>query len=1109
NNIVHVTNVFRKLNTTYCVMEKIEGRNLAELYPINSQMEPQLLGSILRKLLLTLDFLHQHGLLHRDINPSNIILTPAGEPVLIDFAALHSMADLRDAELIGTPGYAPPEQMSDSSKCGPWTDIYALGATCYYLLTGQNPPNYHDRMFADPGSDLLAHRPELKGRFSPELLASIDKALALRAGDRWQSAQEWLEVIDTLMKPDSELLSHELPAGYKLHDYNIEDVLGQGDYGITYLATDYITGRKVVIKENFPAELSMRDSANHHAGPAGASRKNDYDWVLGSFLNEAKILARLKHPNIVPVLTAFKTLGTAYYVMDYIGGRSLHEAAPQQVTEQWLLGILRPMLSALHYIHSVSLLHRDIKPDNILITPEGTPILIDFGVARSSLATDGEYLVTKGYESPEQVFISNTEAPGPWTDIYALGATCYYLLTGQNPPNCFDRMTDETYRPLALRPELQGRFSPALLASIDKAFALRSTDRWQSAQEWLEVIDTLKEPDSELLSYELPVGYKLRDTYTLTETLGQGGFGITYLATEDVTERRVVVKENFPTDFAMRNSANHHAGPAGASRKKDYEWVLDKFLDEAKILTRLKHPNIVPVLTAFKALGTAYYVMDYIGGLPLHEAAPQQITEEWLLSILRPMLSALHYIHSLPEILLHLDIKPNNILVDPKGTPILIDFGAARSAIAHHPRSKCLITEGYSAPEQFSNTEAPGPWTDIYALGATCYYLLTGQNPPNCHARNSAAPDSDLLAFRPELQKRFSPALLSTIDKALTLRTTDRWQSAQEWMAAIDSIYNTTATPVNDTRVPTIEEPAPTPKITQQAAQAELQRRGISAGEYDSKLYDAAENGETELVKLLIAAGADVNKVVKDGRTPLYWAAIKGLTDCVKLLIAAGADVNKADEDGKTPLYKAVERDRTECVKLLIAAGADVNKEDKYGTTPLYRAVDKGHTECVKLLIDAGADVNRAKDGHTPLHSAAYNGRKECMKQLIAAGADVNKANEFGSTPLHSAAQEWVDQDWAAKEGHPECMKLLINAGADVNKADRNGFTPLHWAASSGRTECVKLLIDAGADVNVADKKGSTPLHWAEERGHTECAELLRAAGDTSEVMNIFKRLFS
>ncbi len=134
-----------------------------------------------------------------------------------------------------------------------------------------------------------------------------------------------------------------------------------------------------------------------------------------------------------------------------------------------------------------------------------------------------------------------------------------------------------------------------------------------------------------------------------------------------------------------------------------------------------------------------------------------------------------------------------------------------------------------------------------------------------------------------------------------------------------------TPAPTNGTRVPTIAEPTPppAPKISKEVAQAELRQKGISAAEYDSKLIEAAENRKTELVKLLIAAGADVNRADKVGETPLNNAAYYGRTECVKLLIDAGADVNKADKFGETPLYKAEGRGHTECAELLRAAGGN------------------------------------------------------------------------------------------------------------------------------------------------------------------------------------------
>ena len=143
-------------------------------------------------------------------------------------------------------------------------------------------------------------------------------------------------------------------------------------------------------------------------------------------------------------------------------------------------------------------------------------------------------------------------------------------------------------------------------------------------------------------SSALPVGYMLRDTYTIQSVLGQGGFGITYLAEEDVTERRVVIKENYPSAYSLRQTGSLTAAADGTANLEFYDWALNSFLNEAKVLTRLKHPHIVPVLTAFRALGTAYYVMDHINGSPLHECAPpaDRITEDWLLPVLHKLLKA-------------------------------------------------------------------------------------------------------------------------------------------------------------------------------------------------------------------------------------------------------------------------------------------------------------------------------------------------------------------------------------------------------------------------------------------------------------------------------------
>ena len=596
------------------------------------------------------------------------------------------------------------------------------------------------------------------------------------------------------------------------------------------------------------------------------------------------------------------------------------------------------------------------------------------------------------------------------------------------------------------------------------------------------------------LSPALPVGTTLGN-YIIRKVIGSGGFGITYLAQEEITDKLIVIKENYPAEISFRDMTSLMVGPSGESRKEAYDWALKRFLDEAKILSRLSHPNIVPIQAAFKALGTAYYVMPHVEGTDLHKAAPapDNITAEWLLPVLEKILSALGYLHS--QGLIHRDIKPNNILLREDGEPILIDFGTARALESTHSHSH-IGTPGYMPLEQLSAGGKRGPWTDFYALGATCYHLITGELPPSSTER---ADEGEYLPLtgRASLAERFPEHVLSSIDKALNMKRLARWQSAQEWLAALKTQQSVASAPVQTapqtppTPVKQVQPETIPPTLTREQAQEELARLGIYSREYNNTLRSAAEKGEAHLITLLIAAGADVNVADDYGWTPLSWAANKGHTECVRLLLAApGIDVNKPDKNGWTPLSWAADMGRTECVRLLLAApGININQATQHGATPLSWAAQNGHTECVRLLLAApGININQANQyGYTPLILAARWGRTECVRLLIdAPGIDINKARSNGYTPLI----------WAAQNGHKECVRLLLAApGIDVNKADENGNTPLYWAAYDGHTECVRLLLAAqGININQATQSGRTPLSEAADKGHTECVRLLLAA---------------
>ncbi len=172
--------------------------------------------------------------------------------------------------------------------------------------------------------------------------------------------------------------------------------------------------------------------------------------------------------------------------MPHIGGQELHLAAPppSEITEKWLRPILECLLDGLSYMHEQNLLHRDIKPNNILVHEDGTPVIIDFGTARALRNTHTHTKIgTPGFTPLEQY--STHGKRGPWTDFYALGATCYYLLTGELPPDVHERADEDSYVPLANRSELLQRFSKPMLHSIDVALRMNRRERWQNAGEWL------------------------------------------------------------------------------------------------------------------------------------------------------------------------------------------------------------------------------------------------------------------------------------------------------------------------------------------------------------------------------------------------------------------------------------------------------------------------------------------------------------------------------------------------------------------------------------------------------------------------------------------------
>lgn len=279
-----------------------------------------------------------------------------------------------------------------------------------------------------------------------------------------------------------------LPQSTVLEHYVIDRVLGQGGFGVTYMAHDTTLERTVAIKEYFPQMWASRAGATVSAHPSAAK---DYDWGLKSFIKEAKTLARFRHPCIVHVNRIIEANGTAYMVLGYEEGDDFGkwlEKLGRPPTQGELDAIADNLLDALAVVHRNGILHRDIAPDNIKIRRDGTPVLLDFGAAREAIGqrTGTISAIVKHGFSPVEQYSSTGRNQGPWTDIYALGATLYKAVTGKTPPEASDRAGDDELVPT--HAAARGQFRPQFLAAIDHALRRNRTNRPQSVAEWRQAL---------------------------------------------------------------------------------------------------------------------------------------------------------------------------------------------------------------------------------------------------------------------------------------------------------------------------------------------------------------------------------------------------------------------------------------------------------------------------------------------------------------------------------------------------------------------------------------------------------------------------------------------
>ena len=617
----------------------------------------------------------------------------------------------------------------------------------------------------------------------------------------------------------------------------------------------------------------------------------------------------------------------------------------------------------------------------------------------------------------------------------------------------------------------------------------------------------------------LPQGTRIRD-FEFHRVLGHGGFGITYLGWNITLDIPVAIKEYFPADLATRER-NLSVVPQTAQAAPDFQWGLERFLDEARILARFQHPGIVRIHHFFEAHRTAYIAMDYVEGESLSAYLTRKgtLSENELKGILNSLLSALEVVHRAD--FLHRDIKPGNIILRAKdGSPVLLDFGAARQAMGARSRSvTSIVTPGYAPIEQYSSRALQGAWTDIYALGGVCYRALTGEIPYDATDRMRNDP---LIPVAERCAGKANPKFLAAIDQALAVDAPDRPQSIAAWREFLSAAgkarkprkprknlpYKRLAAVLGlvalliggKLYVDHAEQVALEEKRREQAA-LEKQRQDQAALEKQRQDQAALEKQQREQASLnkkrreqaaLEKQRQDQAALEKQRKAQ---AALEKQQREQAALEKQRKDQAALEKQQREQAALEKQRRKQAALERQIQEQAFVAE---VGRPPIPSGIYNGDTDlhvAARLnlplltvsLLEQGADVNaKNKDGWTPLHSAAKEDAFTTAAVLLEQGADVNARDKFGWTSLHLAA---------AKEDASATAAVLLEQGADVNAKDKFGWTPLHSAASNNAYETAEVLLNKGADVNVKDHRGRGPLFWAARKNAHLAAAVLRRYG--------------
>ncbi|XP_073922809.1 ankyrin repeat and protein kinase domain-containing protein 1 isoform X3 [Castor canadensis] len=545
-------------------------------------------------------------------------------------------------------------------------------------------------------------------------------------------------------------------------------------------------------------------------------------------------------------------------------------------------------------------------------------------------------------------------------------------------------------------------------------------------------------------------------------------------------------------------------------------------IEEAEKMEKVKFQHIVALYGVCRQpLGI---VMEFMANGSLEKVLPtHSLCWELKFRIIHEISLAVNFLHSLKPPLLHLDLKPGNILLDKNMHVKISDFGLSKwmeqsTRMQYIKRSALRGTLSYIPPEMFlDSNKAPGPKYDVYSFGIVIWELLT-QKKPYAGLDMMAIIIRVAAGLRPTLQpvsEEWPGETQQMVD--LMRRCWDQDPKKRPCFLAditieTDMLLSLLQTSVADPKSETLARKVsckPSLRQPQEVSEEVSQELTDSdSGDYLKRVLQLSDSeslvpsdedlhvyknkmtplhflvaqGSVEQVRLLLAHEVDVDCQTASGYTPLLIAAQDKQPELCALLLAHGADANLADEDGWAPLHFAAQNGDDRTARLLLDHGALVNAQEDEGWTPLHLAAQNNFENVARLLVSRQADPNlHEAEGKTPLHVAAYFGYVGLVKLLTGQGAELDAQQRNLRTPLHLAVER----------GKVRAIQHLLKSGATPNALDLSGYGPLHIAAARGKYLICKMLLKYGASLELPTQQGWTPLHLATYKGHLEIIHLL------------------